>query len=102
MVLWRVRLATLRAKHVALAPAFTERSRRLWAATEARALGHDGIGLVERATGISRATIQRGLRELKAETSHCYVPTAPKCADGRSKRSDRVQSLSKATEHTDL
>jgi hypothetical protein len=64
-----VRLATLRAKHAALASVFTERSRRLWAATEARALGYGGIGVVERATGISRATIQRGLRELEAATA---------------------------------
>ena len=64
-----MRLATLRAKHAALAPVFTERSRRTWAATEARALGHGGIGLVERATGISRPTIQRGLRELEAHHS---------------------------------
>jgi hypothetical protein len=64
-----VRLGTLRAKHAALAPVFTERSRRIWAATEANALGHGGIGVVERATGISRATIQRGLRELEAGTS---------------------------------
>jgi transposase len=59
-------LTTLRSKYKALAPALTERSRRLWAATEARALGHGGIGLVERATGISRSTIQRGLREIEA------------------------------------
>ena len=64
-----MRVATLRAKHAALAPVFTERSRRLWAATEARALGHGGIGLVERATGISRATIQRGVREIEGETA---------------------------------
>ena len=57
----------LRAKHRALAPALTERSRRLWAATEARALGRGGIALVERATGISRSTIQRGLQELEAD-----------------------------------
>ncbi len=44
---------------------FTERSRRLWAATEARALGHGGIALVERATGVSRSTISRGIRELE-------------------------------------
>ena len=49
-----------------MARVFTERSRRVWAATEARALGYGGIGLVERATRISRATIQRGLRELEA------------------------------------
>jgi hypothetical protein len=62
-------LATLRAKHAAMVTVFTERSRRLWAASEARALGHGGIGLVERATGISRATIQRGVRELDADPS---------------------------------
>ena len=57
---------TVRAKYRALAPVLTERSRRVWAATEARALGYGGIALVEGATGISRSTIQRGLRELEA------------------------------------
>jgi len=57
---------TLHAKFSALAPVLTERSRRLWAATEARALGHGGIALVERATGVSRSTIHRGLRELES------------------------------------
>ena len=61
-----MQLATLRSKHTALAPVLTERSRRVWAATEAQAIGHGGIALVERATGISRSTIQRGLRELAA------------------------------------
>jgi hypothetical protein len=62
-----VPVATLRAKHAALRSVFTERSRRLWAATEARALGHGGIALVARATGLSRATIARGLAELDAD-----------------------------------
>jgi transposase len=56
----------LEAKYTRLAPALTERFRRLWAATEALALGHGGIGLVERATGISRSTIARGIRELRS------------------------------------
>jgi hypothetical protein len=56
-----VDLKTLRRKYRAVAPGLTERSRRLWAAAEA--LGHGGIALVERATGISRPTISRGLRE---------------------------------------
>lgn len=59
-------MATLQAKYRALVPVLTERSRRLWAATEARALGHGGIALVERATGISRSTITRGLKELES------------------------------------
>jgi hypothetical protein len=62
-------VSVLRAKYAALAPELTERSRRLWAATEARAIGHGGIGEVEEATGISRATIQRGLRELDVPAS---------------------------------
>ena len=59
-------LATLRAKHAALAPVLTERSRRVWAATEAQAIGYGGTALVARATGIATSTIQRGLRELTA------------------------------------
>ncbi len=59
-------IQSLQAKFRALAPVLTERSRRLWAATEAQALGHGGIALVERATGISRSTITRGIQELKS------------------------------------
>jgi hypothetical protein len=62
-----VPVATLRAKHAALRAVFTERSRRLWAATEARALGYGGIAAVARATGLSPATISRGLAELDAD-----------------------------------
>jgi hypothetical protein len=61
-----VDLATLRAKHTALSPVLTERSRRLWAATEAQAIGYGGITQVVQATGIAASTIQRGLRELRS------------------------------------
>ena len=47
----------------------TERTRRLWAATEATALGHGGIAKVARATGVSPSTIARGIRELESGTS---------------------------------
>lgn len=51
-------------KYRALASTMNERMCRLWAGTEARALGHGGIAVVARATGLARNTIQRGLREL--------------------------------------
>jgi hypothetical protein len=54
----------LRAKHAALSPVLTERSRRVWAAAEAPAIGYGGIAQVARATGIAASTIQRGLRDL--------------------------------------
>jgi hypothetical protein len=60
-------VATLRGKFSALAPVLNERSRRVWAATEAQALGHGGIAVVARATRMARSTIQRGLRELAAD-----------------------------------
>ena len=42
-----------------------ERSRRRWAAAEARSHGRGGIAAVSRATGISEGTVRRGLAELE-------------------------------------
>jgi len=41
-----------------------ERSRRRWAALEARAAGRGGIAAVVRATDVSESTVRRGLAEL--------------------------------------
>ena len=58
--------STIQQKFEALSPVLDERSRRLWVATEARVLGRGGIALVARATGVSRSTITRGIRELES------------------------------------
>jgi len=42
-----------------------ERSRRRWAAAEARSAGRGGIAAVVRATDISESTVRRGLEELE-------------------------------------
>lgn len=60
---------TIREKFIALAPILDERSRRLWAATEAKALGYGGQALVAKATGLSRHTVHAGLRELDASSA---------------------------------
>jgi len=54
------------AKFQVLAPALDERARRLWAATEARALGYGGILAVSRATGMSTSTVRAGLLEVES------------------------------------
>ena len=51
----------------ALAPELTERGRRIWAASEARAIGRGGIAAVARASGIAPNTISKGLREIEAD-----------------------------------
>jgi DDE family transposase len=55
----------LRSKYERLRPFMDERLRRLWAASEAQALGRGGISRVAAATGISRRTLAAGLRELQ-------------------------------------
>ena len=56
--------ASVREKFRVLAPVMNERTTRLWAAAEAQALGHGGIALVERATGIRAKRIRDGMHDL--------------------------------------
>jgi len=57
----------LQDKYETLGPSLNERARRLWAATEARSLGRGGVAAVIAATGMSSATVARGLRDWEAE-----------------------------------
>ena len=57
---------SLRGKYAVLGPLLDERTRRLWAAAEARAIGRGGITRVAEATGMSRVTVRAGLRELES------------------------------------
>lgn len=66
----------IRGKFHSLGPVLDERSRRQWAATEARELGYGGISLVARATGLARDTIRLGLRELDHRRGHPDDPPA--------------------------
>ena len=60
---------SLRTKFDGLRGVMDERRQRLWAATEAKALGRGGIAAVERATGVSRRRILVGTRELSDPSS---------------------------------
>jgi len=55
-------------KYDLLCSALDERSRRLWAATEASALGYGGMVAVAQATGLSERTIRRGYQDLQNRT----------------------------------
>jgi Rhodopirellula transposase DDE domain len=56
--------ASIRERFVAVGSGLNERSRRLFAAAEAKTAGHGGIAAAYRATGIARSTIGRGLKDL--------------------------------------
>lgn len=59
-------IQAIKAKFDTLAPLLDERTRRQWAAVEARSMGHGGITQVAEATGLSPTTIRAGLKELDA------------------------------------
>jgi len=77
-----------------LNPTFNEKTRRLWAATEAKVVGYGGISAVARATGLSSATIRSGIKEINAriegqpKTTRIRQPGA-----GRQKLTDKQPKL---------
>ncbi|NEQ62869.1 MAG: hypothetical protein F6K53_38095 [Moorea sp. SIO4A1] len=62
-------IESLRIKFEALVPYMNEKLRRLWAASEAVALGENGIELVVFATGIGAKTVSEGIKELQQPLS---------------------------------
>src|SRR5437763_14226602 len=72
-----------------------ERGRRMWAAAEARSHGRGGIAAVVRATGISVATVRRGIAEVargdRAPAGRVRRPVA-----GRPTISEREQGVVEA------
>ena len=60
--------ATIVEKYALIEACLDERGRRVWAATESRAIGYGGDALVSDATGLSRPTIRAGRREIESGT----------------------------------
>ena len=56
-------------KYQPLERSLNERCRRLWAAVEARSMGRGGVAAVMGATGMSSATLSKGLKELEVEAA---------------------------------
>ena len=85
-------LRTILEKYMTLMPLLNERTARIWAATEARALGRGGVTRVMEATGMSRRRIAAGVREIE---SHGIVaePTPRQRAPGRTIPSRRAESI---------
>lgn len=61
-------LLAIEKKYNAISYCLNERGRRLWAAAEAESYGRGGIALVCQATGLSNATLHKGLKELRDPT----------------------------------
>jgi DNA-binding phage protein len=56
--------AQIAEKYASIKPYLNEKTQRIWAATEARAIGWGGVSEVARATGLSRTTIHQAIATL--------------------------------------
>ena len=57
--------AKIAQRFAALGPELNERQRRIWAAAEALSYGPGGIAAVARVAGISRDTVERGIKDVR-------------------------------------
>ena len=63
-------VAQVKKRYQVISPHLTEQAKRLWAASEALAIGRGGTTLVGEAMGISRVTITQG----KQAVQECVIP----------------------------
>lgn len=81
----------MRTRYQAIWPHLNEKGRRLWAASEAKAIGRGGIKVVHEVAGMSRSVISEGIRELTGER---LLP------EGRIRRAGAGRKLLKAIDET--
>jgi hypothetical protein len=90
-------IEVLRTKFQSINVELDERSRRIWAATEAVAIGRGGVAIVSKATGIAESTIRIGRKELTAFNSHDQENRRTRKSGGGRKRIETTnQDLLKA------
>jgi hypothetical protein len=75
-----------------MAPALDEQSRRRFAASEALALGHGGVSLLARITGLARRTIYRGIADIRNKCSP-EPGRVRKTGGGRKQKKEKVPTL---------
>ena len=81
-------MARIRKKYQMLSGVLNERTRRLWAAAEAEAIGYGGISRVVSATGLSWTTVVKGIDDLTEQrgTGRALPPDRVRRPGGGDKR----------------
>src|SRR5919199_2554275 len=89
--------AEIRERYRRIQSSLSERSKRLFAASEALAFGYGGVSAVSRATGMSTATVRKGLAESHAIDSGTLAPLAKERSrrpgGGRKRATDKDPTL---------
>ena len=89
----------LRLRIKTMLPELNERQRRLFLATEAKAIGYGGITKVSRISGVSRVTITQGIYELEDDNrSSIELVQCRKRGGGRKPVEEKQPGISEALE----
>jgi hypothetical protein len=80
-----------------MSSSFTDRTKRLWCAVEARQLGWGGVSIVQRATGESIPTIRKGIKELELPVAWTPLQSRHQ-GGGRKKVTGRYTEIPEALE----
>lgn len=89
---------TVRRKYEKIRRELDERGQRLWAAIEAKALGHGGVAALARATGLSESTVWRGVEELKKPGRRSSRRRVRRPGGGRKRCTEKDPELLQALE----
>ncbi|MHC1774334.1 MAG: ISAzo13 family transposase [Lentimicrobium sp.] len=85
-------------RHNILAPLLDEKTHRLMIAAESKVIGHGGIGVVSKSTGVSRTTISTGLKELR-NPELIDTNRIRKVGGGRKKAVEKLPAIEEALEN---
>jgi len=86
-------ISQIKEKYISINGVLNERSRRIWSATEARALGYGGQILVAKATGIHKNTVLSGMREIEEARHICDLTRVRGLGGGRKANVQKDNSL---------
>ena len=91
---------SLREKYSMLLPHLNEKDKRLVLASDAKSFGRGGMSLVAKASGVSRVTLNAGLKDLKKEVGFLgkSVNAIRRQGGGRKKETDKDATLQKVIE----
>lgn len=89
-----INVRIIQQKHELLSDSLNERSRRLWAATEALALGRGGISVVAMATKLAVNTIRTGIAELNSAEASLTPDRIRHAGGGRKPLIEKDKKLS--------
>jgi len=91
----KAHIQNVKTKYCQLSFCLNEKSKRLWAATEANSIGRGGINIVHKATGIDFKTIRKGIQSLSNNENDVRIR---KLGGGRKKINETQKDILKDLE----